>query len=116
MQESPKLADLPLLPRGETGPVFAEPWQAQAFAVVVSSRKPAKSPKGMGGAPRCRAARSRVTRRARHGAALLRPLADGARAPARREALDRLGGQALDGETIREDDYHRRENQLKVER
>jgi nitrile hydratase accessory protein len=30
-----KHADLPLLPRDENGPVFAEPWQAQAFAVVV---------------------------------------------------------------------------------
>lgn len=30
-----QLADLPLLPRDENGPVFAEPWQAQAFAVVV---------------------------------------------------------------------------------
>ena len=29
------LADLPLLPRDADGPVFAEPWQAQAFAVVV---------------------------------------------------------------------------------
>jgi nitrile hydratase accessory protein len=29
------LADLPLLPRDEDGPVFEEPWQAQAFAVVV---------------------------------------------------------------------------------
>lgn len=29
------LADLPLLPRDEDGPVFAEPWQAQAFAAVV---------------------------------------------------------------------------------
>lgn len=29
------LADLPLLPRDDEGPVFAEPWQAQAFAVVV---------------------------------------------------------------------------------
>ena len=28
------LAELPLLPRDEEGPVFAEPWQAQAFAVV----------------------------------------------------------------------------------
>jgi nitrile hydratase accessory protein len=28
------LADLPLLPRDAEGPVFAEPWQAQAFAVV----------------------------------------------------------------------------------
>ena len=29
------LADLPLLPRDDDGPVFREPWQAQAFAVVV---------------------------------------------------------------------------------
>ena len=29
------LRDLPLLPRDGEGPVFAEPWQAQAFAVVV---------------------------------------------------------------------------------
>ena len=32
---SSKLADLPLLPRDNEGPIFAEPWQAQAFAVVV---------------------------------------------------------------------------------
>lgn len=35
MRSSNKLRDLPLLPRDEKGPVFAEPWQAQAFAVVV---------------------------------------------------------------------------------
>jgi nitrile hydratase accessory protein len=35
MKELRKLADLPLLPRDESGPKFAEPWQAQAFAVVV---------------------------------------------------------------------------------
>jgi nitrile hydratase accessory protein len=29
------VADLPLLPRDDDGPVFAEPWQAQAFATVV---------------------------------------------------------------------------------
>lgn len=29
-----KLAKLPLLPRDQEGPVFVEPWQAQAFAVV----------------------------------------------------------------------------------
>jgi nitrile hydratase accessory protein len=28
-------AELPLLPKGEEGPVFAEPWQAQAFALAV---------------------------------------------------------------------------------
>jgi len=30
-----RLADLPRLPRDEGGPVFAEPWQAQAFAMAV---------------------------------------------------------------------------------
>ena len=35
MPDSADLAELPLLPRNEEGPVFAEPWQAQAFAVVV---------------------------------------------------------------------------------
>jgi len=29
------LAELPALPRDEAGPVFAEPWQAQAFALAV---------------------------------------------------------------------------------
>jgi nitrile hydratase accessory protein len=29
------LSDLPRLPRDEEGPVFAEPWQAQAFALAV---------------------------------------------------------------------------------
>jgi len=32
---SPYLCDLPRLPRDEGGPVFAEPWQAQAFALAV---------------------------------------------------------------------------------
>lgn len=30
-----RLHDLPRLPRDEGGPVFAEPWQAQAFALAV---------------------------------------------------------------------------------
>jgi len=30
-----KLSALPRLPRDEGGPVFAEPWQAQAFALAV---------------------------------------------------------------------------------
>jgi nitrile hydratase accessory protein len=32
---SPPLSDLPRLPRDDDGPVFAEPWQAQAFALAV---------------------------------------------------------------------------------
>ena len=34
-RDSAELAGLPLLPRDGQGPVFAEPWQAQAFAIVV---------------------------------------------------------------------------------
>ena len=30
-----RLSDLPRLPRDEGGPVFAEPWQAQAYALAV---------------------------------------------------------------------------------
>ena len=33
--QSEALGALPHLPRDESGPVFAEPWQAQAFALVV---------------------------------------------------------------------------------
>jgi nitrile hydratase accessory protein len=36
MIDCKELKDLPLLPRDEEGPVFEEPWQAQAFAVVVN--------------------------------------------------------------------------------
>jgi nitrile hydratase accessory protein len=33
--DTQRLASLPSLPRDEGGPVFAEPWQAQAFALAV---------------------------------------------------------------------------------
>jgi nitrile hydratase accessory protein len=33
--ESDRLADLARLPREKDGPVFAEPWEAQAFALAV---------------------------------------------------------------------------------
>ena len=35
LADAERLADLPRLPRDEGGPVFAEPWQAQAFALAV---------------------------------------------------------------------------------
>src|ERR1700739_1032692 len=35
MQRPENLAALPTLPRDEGGPVFAEPWQAQAFALAL---------------------------------------------------------------------------------
>ena len=33
--DAPALAGLPQIPRDDGGPVFAEPWQAQAFALAV---------------------------------------------------------------------------------
>jgi nitrile hydratase accessory protein len=33
--EHERLATLPHIPRDEAGPVFAEPWQAQAFALAI---------------------------------------------------------------------------------
>jgi nitrile hydratase accessory protein len=33
--DAARLASLPQLPRDRTGPVFAEPWQAEAFALAV---------------------------------------------------------------------------------
>jgi nitrile hydratase accessory protein len=33
--DAERLASLPRLPRDQDGPVFAEPWQAQAFALAV---------------------------------------------------------------------------------
>ena len=33
--DTERLAALPPIPRNESGPVFAEPWQAQAFALAV---------------------------------------------------------------------------------
>jgi len=33
--DSERLASLPSLPSDEAGPIFAEPWQAQAFALAV---------------------------------------------------------------------------------
>jgi nitrile hydratase accessory protein len=35
LPETPELDLLPRLPRDESGPVFAEPWEAQAFAMAV---------------------------------------------------------------------------------
>jgi len=35
LSETEHLAELPQLPRDTGGPVFAEPWQAQAFALAV---------------------------------------------------------------------------------
>jgi nitrile hydratase accessory protein len=35
LSDTERLASLPRIPRDDGGPVFAEPWQAQAFALAV---------------------------------------------------------------------------------
>jgi len=39
MTDLPDLELLPALPKDDEGPVFAEPWQAQAFALAVKLRE-----------------------------------------------------------------------------
>jgi nitrile hydratase accessory protein len=113
MNRPPRLADLPLLPRDESGPVFAEPWQAQAFAVVVGLTE---------------AGKISVTEWADHLSAVLEEAeARGEHDTGRRyydhwlTALERLvvaknltdwAELEHEGEAIRADDHHRREGQL----
>jgi nitrile hydratase accessory protein len=113
MNQPPKLADLPLLPRDESGPVFAEPWQAQAFAVVVGLTEAGQV--------------STKEWADRLGAVLKEAEARGEYDTGRRyydhwlTALERLVVEknmtdwdelVHAGETIREADHHRREEQL----
>ena len=113
MNPPPQLADLPLMPRDESGPVFSEPWQAQAFAVVVGLTEAGKiSPREWAD---------------RLGAVLKEAEARGEYGTGRHyydhwlTALERLAVEKNltdwdelehEGETIREDDHHRREEQL----
>jgi nitrile hydratase accessory protein len=107
------LADLPLLPRDDDGPVFSEPWQSQAFAVVVELIEAGT-----------------ITREEwadRLGAVFKEAEARGEYDTGLRyydhwlTALERVvvekdlaGWEDLskEGETIRENDHHRREHQL----
>ena len=113
MSQAIQLTDLPLLPRDASGPVFAEPWQAQAFAVVVGLTEAGKiSPQEWA---------------AHLGAVLKEAEARGEHDTGRRyydhwlTALERLVVEKNmtdwhelehEGETIRDDDHHRREEQL----
>ncbi len=107
------LATLPLLPRDESGPVFAEPWQAQAFAVVVELTQ--------------RGVLSREEWAERLGAVLAAAEARGETDTGRRyydhwlaalesvlvdKKLTDSAELAREGDEIRENDHHRREHQL----
>ena len=113
MAESKELAQLPLLPRDDDGPVFAEPWQAQAFAVMVELTEAGKL--------------TREEWAERLGAVFKEAEARGEYDTGLRyydhwlTALERVvveknlaGWEDLtkEGETIRENDHHRREHQL----
>jgi nitrile hydratase accessory protein len=113
VKQAPDLATLPLLPRDESGPVFAEPWQAQVFAVVVGLTEAGKI--------------SRQEWADRLGSVLEEAEARGEYDTGRHyydhwlTALERLVVEKNmtdwhelehEGETIREDDHHRREEQL----
>jgi nitrile hydratase accessory protein len=113
MDASSTLLSLPLLPRDEEGPVFAEPWQAQAFATVVDLIESGQLTEKewaarLGGVFREAEAQGEFDTGARYYEHWL-------------TALERLvvekemtGWEALaeERETIRANDHHRREEQL----
>lgn len=113
MSASTLIAELPLLPRDDDGPIFAEPWQAQAFAVVVELTEAGTL--------------TREEWASYLGAQLKAAEAAGEYNTGERyydhwlKALERLiedknfaasGELRKEGETIRSNDHHRREHQL----
>jgi nitrile hydratase accessory protein len=113
MSESNELADLPLLPRDEAGPVFAEPWQAQAFAVVVELTEAGTITREewadrLGAVFKEAEARGEYDTGQRYYdhwlAALERIVVD--------KNLAAWEDLTQEGETIRENDHHRRQHQL----
>ena len=113
MADSNDLAALPLLPRDEDGPVFSEPWQTQAFAVVVELTEAGTITREEW-AERLGAVLKEAEDRGEYDTgeryydhwltALERVVVE--KNPAGREDLTK------EGETIREHDHHNREHQL----
>ncbi len=109
----PGLAALPLLPRDDDGPVFAEPWQAQAFAVVVQLTEAGKLTwkewaERLGGVLREAEQSGQVDTGERYYdhwmTALERLVVD--------KNLTNWSDLTQERETIRVNDHHRREHQL----
>lgn len=114
MHATARLADLPLLPRDEQGPVFAEPWQAQAFAVVVELTESGLLTREdwaerLGAALREAEERGEFDTGARYYdhwlTALERFVVE--------KDLSGWDDLSKEGEEIRRNDHHRREHQLK---
>ncbi len=114
MVDSNVLADLPLLPRDDHGPVFAEPWQAQAFAVVVQLTETGTITREewadrLGGVFKEAEARGEFDTGRRYYDHWLTALE-------RLVVEKQLAGWddlSKEGDTIRENDHHRREHQLR---
>jgi len=112
-QRSAEFAKLPLLPRDDDGPVFEEPWQAQAFAVVVElidagliTRKEWASRLGaMLKAAEDRGEYDTGLRYYDHWLAALESLVVD-------KGIAGLDELAAEKDDIRENDHHRREHQL----
>ncbi len=113
MEPSGDLANLPLLPRDDDGPVFLEPWHAQAFAAVVGLIRAGRVTQAewserLGAVLREAEARGEVDTGRRYYDHWLTAL--------ERLAIDKkLTGRddlAAEKATIRENDHHRREDQL----
>lgn len=108
------LAELELLPRDESGPVFAEPWQAQAFAVIVKLTEAGRLTwkewaERLGAVLREAEERGEFDTGQRYYehwlTAVERLVVE--------KNLAGLEELAEEGEAIRENDHHRREHQLK---
>lgn len=113
MPDLNELAELPLLPRDDDGPVFAEPWQAQAFAVVVELTEAGRLTKEEW-AERLGAVLKEAEDRAEYDTgeryydhwltALERAVVE--------KNLAGWDDLSKEGKSIRENDHHRREHQL----
>lgn len=112
-ETSGELANLPLLPKDDEGPVFVEPWQAQAFAAVVELIKSGRLgqkewAERLGGEFREAEARGEFNTGERYYEYWLAALE---RLVVEKELMGRED-LARERETIRENDHHRREGQL----
>ncbi len=113
MPDTNDFADLPLLPRDAGGSVFSEPWQAQAFAVVVELTEAGTITREEW-ADRLGAVFKEAEARGEYDTGLR--YYDHWLTALERVVVDKnlAGWEDLskEGETIRENDHHRREHQL----
>jgi nitrile hydratase accessory protein len=117
MSHDSKIADaliaLPLLPRDDQGPVFAEPWQAQVFALVVQLNESdqltwAEWAECLGAQFRAAEERGQFAT----GENYYDHWLDALETLAVDKGLTAMGDLEAEREAIRADDHHRRDGQL----